>query len=936
MNIRSLHKNYGHLATYLAVSSPFDVLGLTESWLTDSHLNSDYPIPGCTLLRNDRDEPSGKRGGGVCVYIKDDRCYTRHSEIEDELDIETVIISVRTESGSVIVATIYSPPSTNSQNLCRDINKLLNHRQITGKRVIFQGDFNLNWNNHVLRENLEEAMRLEAITQTVTSDTRVNERSSTCIDLVFVSDRLDYETRVIECDISDHYSTVCRIQLKTKIAKLLYRKRRFRDFDPVQFCQEAAMTPFHTVVKGHSADEAAENIENMIVALVDRHAPFKTVAARPRSLMWQTPQLLTLIREKNSLYRKLKVSKTDETSPLWQQYKKLRNHTVNMIRSAKRDAIDRVVNDGNLNDWEKLNLLRGPKKNQTRITQLETQDGPATVDQDIANTLNDYFSTIGSQINAEHQSQNDKGEPDQEGSTPGTFSLKQTTRDDVEKLLSSLCDHKKGGVQEIPGFIYKLICPLIVEPLTHIYNLAMEQNIFPACWKVGLVIPIHKGKATDRCGNYRPISLLPILGKVLERIVARQFKPHLFPLLHHRQHGFRKGTSAEGLLLQLTDKWLNNMRTEDKITCVVSLDIRKAFDSIDHGLALQKLSRRFDLSDDMMSFLKNYLSDRMQSTKANNCVSTLKQVKTGVPQGSVLGPFIFLTFVDDLLCNFQDAVLYADDCLLYASSTSASEALKKLTKSTTDVLSWYKENKLSVNIGKTEVMTLSAKPQPPKSYMPLLIEGKSIPQSDKMRYLGVVVDQKLSWVAHYKKTKQKIYPAISIFTRLRKHMNKPLATLFYQSVIRSRLEYCSSVLANGNRSNNDIITKIENRCLRIICPNKNVACNKKQNIEKLRHETGVVDIHVRIRAKLVCIIHTFVHNLSLKISQYFLTPNANALHSTRGGATFKLPVRCDGHIRAPTHKCAVLWNGLNPEMRKKKTKLKINEVLNMGLPPCDP
>ena len=416
-------------------------------------------------------------------------------------------------------------------------------------------------------------------------------------------------------------------------------------------------------------------------------------------------------------------------------------------------------------------------------------------------------------------------------------------------------------------------------------------------------------------GNYRPISLLPILGKVFEKIVARKFKPHIFKLLHRRQHGFRKGTSTEGLLLQLTNQWLNGMKTTDKITCVASLDIRKAFDSLDHELVIEKL-KRFDLSAAMLSFLANYLSGRQQRTKANNHVSTTSIVTTGVPQGSVLGPFLFLTFVDDLLWRFEDTVLYADDCLVYASAATADCALEKLNELTEQILSWYTENRLSVNVEKTEVITICAKTNQIKEFKPLRVHGKNIKQTDKLKYLGVLVDQKLTWVPHFKKLKQKVYPAISQFSRIRKYMSKPLATLYYNSIVRSRLEYCSSVLMNGNKSNLSVVSKIENRCLRIICPKIDLPCSKR-SIKQLRSDTAVVDIQARLRAKLVCLIHSFVHNFSLKIHQHFLSPTPYLRHVTRGGCTFQLSLNSNDHIRAPSHHCAVLWNNVSPDNTKK-------------------
>jgi hypothetical protein len=257
----------------------------------------------------------------------------------------------------------------------------------------------------------------------------------------------------------------------------------------------------------------------------------------------------------------------------------------------------------------------------------------------IGNALNDYFSSIGYKLNKtlNTDNQNFPFTPN-----PNGFSFREVDVCRVSHILGKLNNKKKGGVDQIPAFIYKILEPLILSPLTHIINLSISKSVFPDVWKKALVIPIFKGGDPSLPGNYRPISLLPALSKILEKILASQIQEHLEQnkLINNRQFGFRAGCSTEQLIFQLINKIKSMLsKKESKYATIAALDIKKAFDSVNHSLLVKKLNDSFMFGSTARKLIENYLSNRIQFLKYLNCISPAKTITTGVPQGSVLGPF---------------------------------------------------------------------------------------------------------------------------------------------------------------------------------------------------------------------------------------------------------------------------------------------------------
>jgi hypothetical protein len=385
--------------------------------------------------------------------------------------------------------------------------------------------------------------------------------------------------------------------------------------------------------------EAAAFLDDLILNLVNEHAPIKSLTIKSPALKWKNAELNNQIKSKNKLYKAFKATGFDKSSSEWLNYKTARNQTVNAIRAAKSQAFKQLLKNSEISLWTKIKSAKGIAITSTKINFLNYNDQLLTKPDDIGNALNDYFSSIGYKLNKtlNTDNQNFPFTPN-----PNGFSFREVDVCRVSHILGKLNNKKKGGVDQIPAFIYKILEPLILSPLTHIINLSISKSVFPDVWKKALVIPIFKGGDPSLPGNYRPISLLPALSKILEKILASQIQEHLEQnkLINNRQFGFRAGCSTEQLIFQLINKIKSMLsKKESKYATIAALDIKKAFDSVNHSLLVKKLNDSFMFGSTARKLIENYLSNRIQFLKYLNCISQAKTITTGVLKVQCWGLF---------------------------------------------------------------------------------------------------------------------------------------------------------------------------------------------------------------------------------------------------------------------------------------------------------
>lgn len=841
LNVRSLFKHIDEILNTSDITSN-DILCFSETWLNSSHPNHDILLPNFSLLRKDRGDD--RRGGGLAIYIKNNIKFEA-LEIQCPLLAEFMGVKIFSGMSSCNVVAGYIPPNEahNSPKILESLFEC--NRYLTSSKTIIIGDFNVDWaQNKPVKTKMVGVLEFYQFSQLMNSYTRVTSNSKTIIDLCFSNDALFCNPVVLELDISDHFAIKCNINLGKPVSvPNTTRKRDFRKFNESEFFNYAKYVNFYKASEISCAHQAADFLENVICNIVDQFAPYRLFKPKNVQIPWITKEIKYLAKQKRLLFRNYIKSGAQKMSSEWSIYKSCRNKLANIIKAAKRQSYEQKLTDSNLGVWDKINLFRhNNSKSNCTIDKLKVDDKVIMEPIEISKCLNEFFASVGTKLNNSFNNTNlnNNGDYTNQHHRTQTFSFHKVDKNAVMKHLMDMKGHKTGGIDQIPAFVYKILGPLIIAPLTYIINKSIETNIFPNKWKTALVIPIFKTGDTTQPGNYRPISLLPILGKVFEKILNIQIRAYIFGnnLLHSRQFGFRNGASTDQLVLQLITKFkLMLAHPSSNFITVAALDISKAFDCVNHEILSAKLTDLFGFDTSALNLVNSYLSNRAQRLKVNNVISQPAVVATGVPQGSILGPLLFILFINDLM-EIRNTFLFADDCLLVSAGETAEKAAKSLEIDLIETSNWYTNNKLVLNAKKTDILTFSSLKT--KQILPeVRFQSCAIKQSEKIKYLGFHLDSNLKMSIHVKTMKKKLYPNIGNFIRKRKYLNDQLAALWYKALIRPHLEYGAAVMFGTSTANIKELKKIESRCLKII--NKDTG----KDLTRVKHD--ITDIEIRLK-----------------------------------------------------------------------------------------
>ena len=448
--------------------------------------------------------------------------------------------------------------------------------------------------------------------------------------------------------------------------------------------------------------------------------------------------------------------------------------------------------------WKTINSLLGRQNKPTIVNELKLGENSLTNPKDIAEGFNDYFSNIGPNLASQINTSNLNFETYVKN-TESEFTAFQPVRvNHVYQLLTGLSSNKATGIDKISCKIIKIASPAISDSLTHIFNQAITLSSFPDEWKMARVIPLYKNGQRNVAGNYRPISVLPAISKIMEKILYNQLYSYLskFRLLSDSQFGFRKFHSTATALLDCTNDWYVNLDRK-MFNLVVLIDLKKEFDTVDHQILLRKLEL-YGIKGQALSFLNSYLSNRSQKCQINGFLSSEKVIRCGVPQSSILGPLFFLLYINDLpqCLSKTKPRLFADDTNLTASGNSITRLEAAVNSDLENLKKWLIANKLSLNVAKTEFMLIGSK-QMIKSVSNLqpnvVIENKQIKQVHECKTLGVTVDQHLSWKSNTENICRKITSGISALRRLKDFVDRQTLLSVYNAIVRPYFDYCCEV-----------------------------------------------------------------------------------------------------------------------------------------------
>ena len=536
-------------------------------------------------------------------------------------------------------------------------------------------------------------------------------------------------------------------QKKTKNINIT--KRNFKNFDKENFILDLLAIDWDETLNlnkknvNHSFDSLFNNINK----LLNIYAPYKKITKKEHDLQlnpWLTPGILNSIRIRDSLLKKLiKTKNQAKKLEIHNSYKLYRNTIVTLIRQSKTNHFQKFFSDNTNNikkTWEGINnIINIRNTNKSVPTCIKIGESHLTDPKEIAKTFNDYFSSIATNIEKKLIKTNKLYTDYLNQPNQNSIFLSPVMAEEIKTLILSLKINKAEGPNSIPTKILKLIINEISQPLANIINLSLETGVFPNMLKTAAVIPVHKKSSKLLCSNYRPISLLSNISKIFENIMHKKLYTFLNKnnCLYESQFGFRQNHSTNHTLVKISEQIQKAIDT-GQFACGVFIDLQKAFDTVNHNILLGKLSY-YGIRGVALHWFQSYLSMRNQHVNISGVLSQNSDICYGVPQGSVLGPLLFLIYINDLnkAIRFSAVHHFADDTnLLYIN-----KSLKKINQHVNHDLQllchWLRANKISLNVDKTELVIFRSKTNKIKKHLNFRMSGQKITPTNHLKYLGI-------------------------------------------------------------------------------------------------------------------------------------------------------------------------------------------------------
>ena len=486
--------------------------------------------------------------------------------------------------------------------------------------------------------------------------------------------------------------------------------------------------------------------------------------------------------------------------------------------------------------------------------------------------------------------------------------------------LNRLSKTKSTGLDNISAKLIRECADIISDPLCDLFNKSLMSGIFPDDWKCARVIPLFKQGESLDLNNYRPISVISVVAKVFERIVYDQLYNFLSNegIISKQQSGFRSLHSTVSALLEATDSWAFNI-DRGYVNAVVFLDLKKAFDTVDHEILLTKMNR-YGIQGKSLDWFKSYLTNRKQRCSVNGCLSDFTTLKCGVPQGTILGPLLFLIYINDLpnCLSFSVPRMYADDThITYAGSdlhliqSSISHDLEKLSK-------WLVSNKLTLNATKTEFMLIGSRQRLStlSDTLELSIDNVPIEKVSSVKSLGIYVDENLTWYLHVDKLCKKIASAIGAIKRVKPFVPQSTLLSIYNSLVQPHFDYCSLVWGNCGKTLSNKLQKLQNRAARVI-----TSSSYDADVNSLFDKLSWKDLNSQRQIQKALMVFKSLNGLVPEyLTSKFVTRNVSnyALRDSANKLVVPFP-RTNYMKNSFSYSGATLWNSLHRKIRESSS-----------------
>ena len=901
-NINSIRNKIDDITVEL---SDYDIICISETKLNASIPSSNLMINSYHIpIRKDRDY---NNGGGLIIYIKNNIFFKRRDDLESN-SIENIWVEIQSTKNKYLLGLFYRPPESIS-DYWNEFENVIEKASEENLDIIITGDLNYDILKANINNPLSRILNKFNMQNVITQPTRVTNTSSRCIDLIITNHHaIIADTNVLPPFHSDHCTVTAEITFKTYKTQA-YKKTIWKYEQANLHSIQTKMDSFDWsfISNDDNMNLINEKFNDILISTAEEFIPKVTFTVRPNDKPWMDGVIRKNMRQRDRLYHKAKNKKTEHH---WQRYRDKRNEVIQMIRDAKKSYMQKLQDklaDPNLpsKNWYKIANDVTKMKNKSNPPPPLIQNGKPNIHPiDKAQVLNNHFANI-STIETDKEINENLNIPD--------FSLNSitVTEQDVKDQLTNLNSNKPGGPDEIMPRLIKTFNTSLIKPLTLLFNRSLQLGQVPNQWKMSNVSAIFKGKGSENDpSNYRPISITSCIGKILEKIIFKYLYNYLQEnnILTKYQSGFRPKDSTVNQLLEIYHTIIENLDNQKDIKFIFC-DVSKAFDKVWHKGLLHKL-RKYGISGNMLNWLNSYLSGRQQRVKNEGFYSTWLSTNAGVPQGSVLGPYLFLLYINDITENIKTNIrLFADDTSLYTVIEN-EDSIHLLNEDLREIARWADDWLIILNPTKTKSMTFTRKHE---NNWPEAVFNNIIIEDEKSHtHLGITLSSDATWGEHIQNIYNKAAYRLNIMRMLKYDLDRKSLNRFYISFIRPMLEYGNILWDNCTKQQSDLLESIQLDAARII-----TGLRKGTNHDMLYAELGISSLASRRQdAKLIqffkilnneapSYIDEIIRNFKTHNNEYNLR-NTNLRHPTPSTTSYQ---------KSFFISTIDLWNNIDPELK---------------------
>ena len=844
LNINSLRGNkFIQLQEMLNLVKP-EILCIDETKLTPDFSTAQFHIEGYHFppFRRDRIQNlnSTHFGGGKIVYVKEDLISHRLVKHETE-HAETICINLTIQERKWFIMFAYRPESIDRKLFFDEVNKSLSKVTKEYENLIIVGDLNIDIAAGTDKYNLlSEFCATYNLKNLVKGITCNKSQQGSSIDVILSNKPGSFfHSNITETGLSDHHCMVSTF-LRCHYEKLPPRHFVYRDkknFNESNFIHDIKNIPINELSR---FDNPFTGYETLFKCIVDRHCPIKTRKVRGNDKPFMTKELSNSMKKRSRIINKYNKCKSREN---YIEKQRVMRQCRFLQTKAKKAYFNKTLTESNMTNKKYWVLMRPFLTEKggnygTKIT-LKENEQFITNEESLAETFNDQYVNIvekttgvppvsiaNNGLNIEDINitinqiiQHFSDHPSilaiqNNNQSIETFQIPLAQISDIQDILKNINIKKSAGPGMILPSLVKMCSNVIDGPLTNVINHIVVSCIFPDSSKIAHVTPCYKKKDRTDKANYRPVSVIGTLPKILERFIQNKVCEHIDKCLSNLISAYRKHYSSNHVLIKLIEKWKKDM-DDKKFVGAVLMDLSKAFDCVPHDLLIAKLyAYGFEMKTLILFY--SYLKNRKQCVKINNVFSSFMVLVSGVPQGSILGPILFNIFVNDLVYFIKsDLGNFADDNSISDSAKNIPDLLKILENESTNAIDWFRGNDMIVNPEKFQAIIFNRRPKDENTYT-LNFDNKSIQTSSEVVLLGIEIDNNLKFKKHIHHLVKKAAGQLNFLSKQSKFLNHDAMRIVIESFVLANFNYCPLVWHFCSCESINKLEKIQERAFRLL------------------------------------------------------------------------------------------------------------------------